>query len=85
MDGNDELNSLSKMLEIPTSIDGAKIWIDGFDGFTPQELEIIKALCKKTDVTISLIWDDDELFELNQKTIDKLKKISTIDEIIKLK
>ena len=84
IDQNDELNCLSKLIENDTSIDDAKIWIDGFDGFTPQELDVIKALDKKTDVTISIIWDDNELFVLNNKTVEKLKKIAKIENVIKL-
>lgn len=81
-DGNDELNILINLLSSPTSIDGAKIWIDGFDGFIPQEIEIIKSLEKKCDVTVSLINGDDSLFDLNQTTINKLSKIASIDERI---
>lgn len=84
VDGNDELNALASLLEQPTSLDGAKIWIDAFDGFTPQELAIIKALESKAEVTVSLIWDKDELFLLNQKTIDRLKKFANIEEAVYL-
>lgn len=84
LDGNDELKQLSRLLDGNTYVDGAKIWIDAFDGFTPEELEIIEKLDKKADVTISIIWDEMDLFDLNKKTIQKLKKIANISEIIKL-
>lgn len=84
LDGNDELKMLATLLEMPTYLDGAKIWVDAFDGFTPEELSIIEKLEKKADVTVSLIVDDGELFSLNQKTIEKLKRIANISEVIKL-
>lgn len=84
LDGNDELKVLTSFLDTKTYLDGAKIWIDAFDGFTPEELAIIQKLEKKADVTISITVDDDELFSLNQKTIEKLKKIAKISEVIKL-
>ena len=59
----------------------AKIWIDGFDGFTPQELEVIKSLNKVSDVSIALSSDAEssELFLLNNKTLDKLKRFANLD------
>lgn len=84
MDASDELTMLSQLLKEGSSLDGSKIWIDGFDGFTPQELEIIEVLERKAEVTVSLIYDEAELFAPNQKTIEKLKKIASIQETIHL-
>lgn len=84
LDGNDELSMLASLLDMPTYLDGAKIWIDAFDGFTPEELSIIEKLEKKAEVTVSLIVEDGELFSLNQKTIEKLRRFASISEIIKL-
>ncbi len=82
LDSNDELTSLAELIKGHTSLDGAKIWIDSFDGFTPQELEIIKSLESKCEVTISIIYDEEELFSPNQKTVEKLKKFAKIDEVV---
>ena len=77
VDSNDDLTILAEVINNRDYyLDGAKVWIDEFDGFIPQELEIIKALDKKCDVTISMISDKDEIFELNNINVDKLRKLS---------
>lgn len=44
-------------------ITNAQIWIDGFTGFTPQELSVIKQLLLAGEnVTISLITDTDNIY-----------------------
>ena len=73
IDSNDDLTVLFDVISNKDKyLDGAKIWIDEFDGFITQEVNIIKALDKKCDVTISMISDDDELFEINNKNLNKL-------------
>lgn len=73
VDANDELTLLAEVLKTDTYLNGAKIWIDEFDGFTPQEFEIIRQLIKKADVTISMIDGQEEFFQLNHKNIEKLR------------
>ncbi len=76
-DQNDNLSLLADVIrDKDKSLDGAKIWIDEFDGFIPQEMRVIEELDKKTSLTISMISDSDEIFELNNKNIDKLKKLA---------
>ena len=72
VDSNDVLTILKEAIKNTKSLDGAKIWIDEFDGFIPQELTVINELVKRCDVTISMISDDDELFEINNSYIDKI-------------
>ena len=75
IDSNDELTLLAQVLDKDTYLNGAKIWIDEFDGFTPQEFEIIKKLIKKADVTISIISGEEDYFQLNNKNINKIRNI----------
>ena len=75
VDSNDELTLLAEVLKTDTYLNGAKIWIDEFDGFTPQEFEIIKQLVKKADVTISIIDGEEDYFQLNRKNINKLRAL----------
>ncbi|MBR3280491.1 MAG: helicase-exonuclease AddAB subunit AddB [Clostridia bacterium] len=72
IDSNDVLTVLKDVIHNTKSLYGAKIWIDEFDGFIPQELIIINELITKCDVTISMISGEDELFELNNSNIDKI-------------
>ena len=73
VDSNDDLTILCEVLKNKdTYLNGAKIWIDEFDGFITQEINVIKALDAKCDVTISMISDDDALFEVNNKNLDKI-------------
>ncbi|MBQ8164490.1 MAG: exodeoxyribonuclease V subunit gamma [Clostridia bacterium] len=54
---------------------GAHVWIDGFNGFTSQEFDIIKALgCVCAEVNISICADIEEkiLFENSNVTYKKL-------------
>lgn len=75
IDSNDELTLLAQVLDKDEYLNGAKIWIDEFDGFTPQEFEIIKKLIKKADVTVSIISGEEEYFQLNNKNINKLRNL----------
>ena len=97
LDSDDDLRVVKAFIENSKLTSGAKIWIDGFDGFTPQELEVIKILNKIADVTIAITTDKvtssnenisnagnstgRELFLLNRKTIEKLKRFANIDEV----
>ncbi|MBR6253438.1 MAG: helicase-exonuclease AddAB subunit AddB [Clostridia bacterium] len=72
VDSNDDLTILCELIKGKDNyLNGAKIWIDEFDGFITQEVNIIKALDKKCNVTISMISDDDELFEINNMNLKK--------------
>ena len=83
MDEDDDLRVITSYIEKSKIVANAKIWIDGFDGFTPQELEVIKSLNKIADITIALSSDsnESELFLLNNKTLQKLKRFSNIDVV----
>lgn len=83
IDSDDDLTIVKEYISKSKLIQGAKIWIDGFDGFTPQELEVIKAMNHVADITIAISTDkdDSELFLLNRKTIEKIKRFTNIDEV----
>lgn len=48
MDLDDDITELAKRLDSSTQFDGAKLWIDEFSGFTPQEFSVIEQLLKKS-------------------------------------
>ena len=83
MDKDDEYTKMSELIKNSDIVKGAKIWIDGFDGFTPQELNIINELEKVADVSILLTLDDTDnnMFLLNKKTYQKLSKENNVETI----
>jgi ATP-dependent helicase/nuclease subunit B len=83
IDTDEELTILSHLIGDSTIFNGAKIWIDEFNGFTPQEYEVIKKLAQKSNITVTLTLDNSkqELFILNRKTANKLKQIEDCEEI----
>ncbi len=85
LDDDDDLRLITDYIEKSKIVANAKIWIDGFDGFTPQELEVIKALNKVADISIGISAADNasELFLLNNKTVEKLKRFANLD-VVKL-
>lgn len=85
IDTDDELTILSDLINSSELIKGAKIWIDEFSGFTPQECEIVRKLNEMADLTVTLCTDDsnEDLFLLNNRTLNKLKNMG-IHEVIKL-
>ena len=59
LDENDNLTLLATQIKESHLFDGAHIYIDDFNGFTPQELEIIKGLMDKCDeLSIGICLDD---------------------------
>ena len=69
-DAEDCLQLLAEKLAQTTLVQGAKVWIDGFTWFNPQELAIIKALLTSAaEVTITLCMDDIESLQ-HQQEID---------------
>lgn len=85
IDIDSRLTVLSRLICKSNMLKEAKIWIDEFDSFTPQELEIIEELEKVANVTVTLTYDkyatNDELFIVSKKTYDKLKKHTNIEEV----
>ncbi|NLY43132.1 MAG: helicase-exonuclease AddAB subunit AddB [Clostridiaceae bacterium] len=57
-DADDDITVASEKMGSVSLYDGAEIWIDGFDGFTPQEYKMIACLLQKAErVNITLCTD----------------------------
>lgn len=57
IDGDDELTLLAQKLNLKTPYRDAEIWIDEFTTFTPQQMEVIRALadqCKEINITLCM-------------------------------
>ncbi len=62
VDGEGQLNVLAERLPMSTWMDGARVWVDGFSGFTPQEYEVLTAIIEKAaEVSVSLCLDPERL------------------------
>ena len=62
VDGEGQLNVLAERLAMSKWIGGARVWVDGFSGFTPQEYEVLAALIEKAaEVSVSLCLDPQRL------------------------
>ncbi|WP_160058161.1 helicase-exonuclease AddAB subunit AddB [Alkalicoccus saliphilus] len=73
---------------VPSSamLEKSRIYIDGFHSFTPVEEEIVKQLMKKTEVTMTLVLDEEpemndrghplDLFFETASTLQQLKSFS---------
>ena len=61
-DGEDALSTAARLIEAGDFAAGAKVWIDGFAGFTPQEYALLGALLAKAEqVTFAACIDPGEL------------------------
>ncbi|MHB1651910.1 MAG: helicase-exonuclease AddAB subunit AddB [Desulfitobacteriaceae bacterium] len=66
-DPDDELSLLAEKIPSSPTIGVAKVWVDGFKGFTPQELHVLEeilAICP--EVTITLPLDPELLYRAAQ-------------------
>lgn len=67
-DPDDELTIVAEKVSKTASLQGMKVWVDGFKGFTPQELYILKAVFGvATQVTVTLPLDPQIINRENQK------------------
>jgi ATP-dependent helicase/nuclease subunit B len=57
-DPDDELAVLAEKLPYASYVQGAQIWVDGFTGFTPQELEVLRIIISTAkEVVLTLPLD----------------------------
>lgn len=73
---------LAVKLKEASLLQGARVWVDGFTGFTPQEFQVLESLMKTVaEVNISLCLDvrdlsqpsaEADLFHPTRETYDKL-------------
>ena len=82
-DEEDKLSMLIDRIDEANFLDGAEIWIDGFNGFTSQEYRILEKLILKVEKTnISITRDSNEetrdkgLFAPTNKTFKKIRDIA---------
>ena len=57
LDGEDYLTLLSEQVPNSAYLRSSSIWIDGFHGFTPQEIKVLGALfgvCQQVTITLCL-------------------------------
>lgn len=85
IDMEDQLQLLAEKMDETKLLEDAEIYIDGFHGFTPQELHIIELLlkkCKKVTVVLTLDspatdkMNELDLFYQTKETYQKLKLIA---------
>lgn len=85
IDGEDELNLLSKKLQDCKLYDGSEIWIDEFTTFTPQQLDIIKLLSEKCErINITLTMQSLENIKSKEFTDVFIPIYNTENKILKL-
>lgn len=95
IDKEDNINLLIESIGRAKFLEGAEVWIDGFQSFTPQMFRVIEELAKKVEnISLSLTMEvdfqdrDKELFKAAQRTYSKLKamaqKLNMEEEIIDL-
>ncbi|MCZ8518708.1 MULTISPECIES: helicase-exonuclease AddAB subunit AddB [Paenibacillus] len=85
LDGEDYLTLLARQLPESAYVNGAEVWVDGFHGFTPQELAVLVKLGERAgSVKITLCLhrpympgeplNELELFHLPARTMQKLQE-----------
>lgn len=95
IDKEDNVNLLIENIGRAEFLEGAEIWIDGFQSFTPQIFRVIEKLVQKVkNVTITFTMEldsqerDRELFHISQVTYLKIKsiaqKLNLEEEVINL-
>lgn len=79
-DPSDELTRLADTLDNTGFFSDNKVYFDSFDGFTPQQLSVIRCIAKQAkNVTFSLCFDPSDnsgIFATTEKTYKNLKKIA---------
>ncbi|MFZ7101476.1 MAG: helicase-exonuclease AddAB subunit AddB [Peptococcaceae bacterium] len=78
IDPDDYLSLLAQKVPAASTVRNAEIWLDGFTGFTPQELTVIAALLStapRVNITLTL-QENQEIFNLTNKTFTKLSEIA---------
>jgi ATP-dependent helicase/nuclease subunit B len=84
---NDKILSLLPEKIMSTDIlNNCKIWVDSFDGFTPQEIKVLEALIVKSQkINIALTIKDDKISYNNLKESDNFFETkNTLNQISKI-
>lgn len=84
-DSEDDLTILKDIIEESQFLKGAEIWIDEFNGFTPQQFELIGKLLKVcSNVNITLPYGGDEVKDDNDVTNPFYPIYATENKLIKI-
>lgn len=84
-DPDDYLDLLAQGLPGAASLQGARIWVDGFAGFTPQEFRVLEALLQHcAEVTIALCIEPDQAGSIPDEQDPFYKAHRTYQELIEL-
>ncbi len=82
----DRLMVLAKAVPESVTLRGARVYFDGFTGFTPLQVNVIREMLSVCEqVTVSLLWDhgvrdvtaeeaEEALFHMSRQTIDSLSE-----------
>ncbi|MBR3943230.1 MAG: PD-(D/E)XK nuclease family protein [Clostridia bacterium] len=75
-DSNDDLSLLPDLIDACAYIKDFTFYVDGFDGFTPQELKVLLSLARDCDVHITLCLEQNRtyVFRPTLETAEKLQK-----------
>jgi ATP-dependent helicase/nuclease subunit B len=87
VDAEDDLATLADKLGESSYARGTEVWIDGFNGFTPQEYMVIASLikhCRRVNIAICIdrynelnyTPDELELFHPTAVTLNKLRQLA---------
>jgi len=90
-DPDDYLNLLADRLDKSAAVKGAEVWVDGFNGFTPQEFRVLAALLRtacRVNVTLCIDFaslsakiDESDLFYPSRETYDTLCEIAVRERV----
>jgi len=78
LDPDDYLTLLAQNIPFAPFLKEAEIWLDGFTGFTPQELEVLGVLLRTAQrVNITLTLDDKgEVFTITRNTYQNINQMA---------
>ena len=83
LDPEDEINVLIERMEEADFLKGARVWLDGFDYFTPRDIRVIdKLLALVKSLTITFTIGDEEtdtdldIFKSHQLSLKKIRALA---------
>jgi dTDP-4-amino-4,6-dideoxygalactose transaminase len=83
MDSEDAINALVDRIEQYQGLNGARIWLDGFDYFPPQSVRVLEKLALTArELTITFTMDargksrDQDVFRVHALSLQKVRRIA---------
>lgn len=73
------LTMLAEKVSTCPFLQGTSIWFDRFNGFTPQEYEVIEKLMQVANISVALMGADEKsyIFRSIEKTVETLNTLAT--------